>query len=92
LTIADNSQLTDPTPTSTYFNCTVSSTSFFNPRPPSKLLYQTVPGTTFTRQFTITEKHQYVQFKFNAAVVQSTTSILEYELQDEDGKALFGTR
>ena len=67
-------------------------TSFFNQRQLSTLLYETVPGTTFSKLFYIQEKHAYINFKLNAAIVQSTTVILEYELLGGDGTVLLTKR
>ncbi len=56
------------------------------------MVYEIVPGTTYTKQFTIPQRHQYIQIKFNAAIVQSTTVFLEYELLAADGTDIFSSR
>jgi hypothetical protein len=46
----------------------------------STMFYQTVPGTTFTRQIQLPIKHEYIKIKFNAVIIQSTTTFLEYNI------------
>jgi len=78
LTVNDNGTLDDLRIDSSVFNCTISNTSIFNRRVIGSLLYEVVPGTTYTKEFIIPQRHEYIQFKFNAAIVQSTTVFLEY--------------
>lgn len=51
-----------------------------------------VLGSTFTKQFYITESHSYIHLKFNAAVVQSSPVILQYKLLAADGTILLSNR
>jgi hypothetical protein len=93
LTVNDNNtNLLDSSGLSFQFFCNVTSFQIFTQRILGSIIYESVPGTTFTKQFNILERHEYLQIKFNAAILQSTTVILQFDLIDANGVTIFSER